>query len=251
MKKVFLIFSLALLSTLSCGIYFFEFKNSKTPDSKTEKLLHEKKDLKLLDGPLVVQDKNNRAIHESNNRFDKKAAIKHKDPIPSPDAQKKASSHPVRSKAVHLPTENKPQKPDNLKKQEASSFKPSTPLKQEFTQKMTAIQIKSKYEPALIKIEHQAYKRLNHLIDLAKNEFLEKEANDRAGSYPYFYNKYSKAASNLEERTDHLFYAELKKMQQDLKENGFPETISNAYAQGYENRKEKLRSKLMKKAAGI
>ncbi|MCJ1908260.1 hypothetical protein [Planococcus ruber] len=117
--------------------------------------------------------------------------------------------------------------------------------------KVTVAQIKQKYEPSLADIENQANSRINGLVSRAKSEYDAKKANGESISYGYFYNKYMSAASELEGRTDTVFYAVLGSMKKELKANGLAESHADSLVSEYEARKEQRKSDLISKATGL
>ncbi|GKW45345.1 hypothetical protein [Planococcus sp. NCCP-2050] len=117
--------------------------------------------------------------------------------------------------------------------------------------KVTVAQIKQKYEPSLADIENQANSRINGLVSRAKSEYDSKKANGESISYGYFYNKYMSAATELEGRTDTVFYAVLGSMKKELKANGLAESHADSLVSEYEARKEQRKSDLISKATGL
>lgn len=117
--------------------------------------------------------------------------------------------------------------------------------------KVTVAQIKQKYEPTMANIEDQANGRINNLISRAKAEYTAKQSAGESISYPYFYNKYMGAATDLEERTDSAFYAVLGAMKRELKSNGLAESHADTLVSEYEERKEARKSSILKQAAGF
>lgn len=117
--------------------------------------------------------------------------------------------------------------------------------------KVTVAQIKQKYEPSLADIENQANSRINGLVGRAKSEYDSKKAKGESISYGYFYNKYMSAASELEGRTDTVFYAVLGSMKKELKANGLAESHADSLVSEYEARKEQRKSDLISKATGL
>lgn len=117
--------------------------------------------------------------------------------------------------------------------------------------KVTVAQIKQKYEPSLADIENQANSRINGLVSRAKSEYDSKKASGESISYGYFYNKYMSAASELEGRTDTVFYAVLGSMKKELKANGLAESHADSLVSEYEARKEQRKSDLISKATGL
>lgn len=116
---------------------------------------------------------------------------------------------------------------------------------------VTVAQIKQKYEPSLSDIENQANARINGLVGRAKSEYNAKKANGESISYGYFYNKYMSAATELEGRTDTVFYAVLGSMKKELKANGLAESHADSLVSEYEARKEQRKSDLISKATGL
>ncbi|WP_052650751.1 hypothetical protein [Planococcus massiliensis] len=117
--------------------------------------------------------------------------------------------------------------------------------------KVTVAQIKQKYEPSLADIESQANSRINGLVSRAKSEYDSKKAKGESISYGYFYNKYMSAATELEGRTDTVFYAVLGSMKKELKANGLAESHADSLVSEYEARKEQRKSDLISKATGL
>ncbi|MDN7244694.1 hypothetical protein [Planococcus shenhongbingii] len=115
------------------------------------------------------------------------------------------------------------------------------------TKRVTVAQIKGKYETSLTRLEDTANARIDGLVNVAKNEYQA----DKSPNYAEYYNKYTKAASDLERNMDAAFYAVVDVMKRDLKAHGFAEAHVKSVVNEYENTKKQRRNALVKKAAGL
>lgn len=118
------------------------------------------------------------------------------------------------------------------------------------TARVTVADIKAKYQPTLSGLEADANAKIGGLINVAKNEYTQ-DSKDGKVSYPYYYNKYMGAATDLEKRMDSAFYAVVDVMKKDLKANGLAEAHTKSVVEEYEATKKQRRSELINKAAGL
>ena len=113
--------------------------------------------------------------------------------------------------------------------------------------RVTVSQIKNRYDTALVGLEDTANDRLNSLVSRAKTEY----QNDDNVSYARYYNKYTSAAEELENRADAAFYAIVAVMERDLEANGLAASHTKSVINEYENKKKQRKNALLKKAAGL
>lgn len=116
---------------------------------------------------------------------------------------------------------------------------------------VTVASIKQKYEPTLADIEGQASSRIGGLIGAAQTEYAQKKAAGESINYAYFYNKYVSAATELENRTDTVFYAVIGSLKSELKANGLAESHAESFVSEYEARKAERKKALLSKASGL
>lgn len=116
---------------------------------------------------------------------------------------------------------------------------------------VTVASIKQKYEPTLADIEGQASSRIGGLIGAAQTEYAQKKAAGENINYAYFYNKYVSAATELENRTDTVFYAVIGSLKSELKANGLAESHAESFVSEYEARKAERKKALLSKASGL
>lgn len=242
MKKYGLLFAAIILLLGGYLAYLFEFKEYNTSDAEVDILTKEEYVIELADGSKIVLDKNGNLIRHITGADGKVTTVDVAGSLPisqvSDGAVASATSENAKSSA------KKGESGNSSKAAESKAAKGKAP-------KASVKDIKNQYEPALANIEEQAYDNLDNLINLAKSEYLEMEANDQKISYPYFYNKYTGAAAKLEERTDKVFNAVMQIMEHDLKMNGHSMEIVESMHKEYKNKKNKLRRDILKETAGL
>jgi hypothetical protein len=244
MKKILLLFGIVLILAAGYLIYLFGFKDYQVADEEVDLITKEEYVIELADGSKIVLDKHGNLIRHLPESDGASATEKPGEGVSSVESNSLAVASAASENEKAGSAEEK-KKNGQLKTKKASN---STEAKKG---KATVKDIQKKYEPAISDIERQANDSLNNLIDAAKEEYFEMEANDQKISYPYFYNKYSAAAATLEKRTDQIFYSLLDIIEQDLKSNGLPATLTESLSKQYENRKDKLRKDVLKKTAGL
>lgn len=242
MKKYGLLVGALILILGGYLAYLFEFKEYNTSDAEVDVLTKEEYVIELADGSKIVLDKNGNLIRHITGKDGKVTTVNVAGSLPiskvSDGAVASATSENANSSA---------QKGDSGNSGKSSDSKAST----EKAPKASVKDIKQQYAPALADIEQQAYDNLDNLINHAKSEYLEMEANDQKISYPYFYNKYTGAAAKLEERTDKVFNAVIQIMEHDLKANGHSTEAVESMHKEYKNKKNKLRRDILKETAGL
>lgn len=113
---------------------------------------------------------------------------------------------------------------------------------------VTVASIKQKYEPVMSSLQSQANSRIDALVGRAYSEYQGKKANGESVNYAYFYNKYTSAASELESRTDKVFYSVISVIEKELVANGYGKTHAQSLISEYEAEKEARRNALIDKA---
>ena len=112
----------------------------------------------------------------------------------------------------------------------------------------TVATIKAKYEPVMTSLQSQANGRIDALVGRAYSEYQGKKASGESINYAYFYNKYTSAASELEGRTDKVFYQVISVMEKELVANGYGKSHADTLISEYEAQKKARRDALLSKA---
>ncbi|WKA50103.1 hypothetical protein QWY22_14515 [Planococcus liqunii] len=232
MKKTLLAASVLLLCASGYLIYLFGFKEYDIADAEVDSITKEEYVIELADGSKIVLDKHGNLMRH----------VEGSDEAIRMEKFRKELSHSETKEIAKTSSSNR-KSSDAIEKYSNPNYKGKG--------KSTVNDIKSKYEPVIADIERQANASLNNLIEVAKNEYFEMEENDQSISYPYFYNKYSAAATELEKRTDQIFYAVIDMMRQELISNDHSISVSKSMEEEYKNRKEKIRRDILKKTAGL
>ena len=97
-------------------------------------------------------------------------------------------------------------------------------------------------------LQAQANGRIDALVGRALAEYQGKKASGESVNYAYFYNKYSSAASELEGRTDTVFYQLISVIEKELESNGYGKSHAQSLVSEYEAQKEARRDALLNKA---
>lgn len=246
MKKFGMVFGIIVIALGAYIAYLFEFKEYDTTDAAVDEVSQEEYVIELADGSKIILDKYGNLIRHVTGDDGKEKIEAFTEGLPYSQISELAvasvssdqkDSHS--SKTQSSAPENKDAKPDAASTEKKAATK------------MTVSKVRAKYDPAIADLEDQAYKNLESLMDLAVSEYLEMEANDQKISYPYFYNKYTAAASKLEQRTDKMFYALIEVMEQELKVHGLSVKSAESMAKEYEDRKAELRRDILKQTAGL
>lgn len=246
MKKFGIAFGIIVIALGAYIAYLFEFKDYDTTDAAVDEVAEEEYVIELADGSKIILDKYGNLIRHVTDEDGTEKIEAFTESFPSTERSDLAVAS---VSSDNSGTKGSKVKTDASGKAAIKSYAAFAGKKA--SKKMTVAQIRAKYDPAIAELEGQAHEKLDALIDLAVSEYLEMEANDQKISYPYFYNKYSSAASKLEERTDKMFYALMEVMKQELKKNGLPAAEAEKMSKEYEDRKNKLRRDILKQTAGL
>lgn len=244
MKKILMLFGIVLICSAGYLIYLFGFKDYNVADAEVDSLTKEEYVIELADGSRIILDAHGNLIRHLQGNDEAVQTEKFREGMPYSET----TDPEVASVSSENGQQTKEQQKSSKEKAEAKKAKNDKKSK---GAKLTEKEVRQNYEPAIADIERQANASLNNLISIAKNEYFEMEANDQKISYPYFYNKYSSAASKLEKRTDEVFYGLMAMMKKDLKANGLPDSLPKSLSKEYENRKDKLRRDILKETAGL
>lgn len=236
MKKILLLAGILLICGSGYLIYLFGFKEYNIADAEVDTITKEEYVIELADGSKIVLDKYGNLIrHLEEDKDEAVRTEKIKEELAD------SESTDLAEVSASKETSKAEKEKDAVTSKQAKAKKAKTTVKD----------IKKKYEPAITDIERQANNSLDNLIEVAKDEYFEMEENDQNISYPYFYNKYSAAATKLEKRTDKIFYAVMEMMEKDLKSNNLPLSLSKSMSKEYEKRKVKIRNDILKNTAGL
>lgn len=246
MKKIGMVLGIIIIALGAYTAYLFEFKEYDTKDAAVDEVAKEEYVIELADGSKIILDKYGNLIRHvtGEDGIEKIEAFTEGLPYTEISDLAVASVSSENKGTNGLQTKTDAGGNTAVKSIAALAGKNSK-------DKMTVGDVRAKYDPAIADLEAQAHQKLEELIDLALSEYLEMEANDQKISYPYFYNKYSSAASKLEGRTDKMFYALMEVMKQELKIHGLPTAETESMSKEYEDRKNKVRRDILKQTAGL
>lgn len=116
-------------------------------------------------------------------------------------------------------------------------------------QEVTAENIKNDFQPKLNELEKQVNVRIDELIENAVTEYQEQVESGEAVSFVQLYQKYTKAAEELEKKTDEAFQEIYSDYQNELKTNGLNPTEAEDLKKQYEETKESIRTNLLREVA--
>ncbi|WP_028783795.1 hypothetical protein [Thalassobacillus devorans] len=116
-------------------------------------------------------------------------------------------------------------------------------------QEVTVENIKNDFQPKLNKLEKQVNVRIDQLIENAIAEYQEQVESGEPVSFVQLYQKYTRAAEALEEKTDEAFQEIYSDYQSELKTNGFSPTEAEDLKRQYEETKESIRTNLLREVA--
>ncbi|MFC7371133.1 hypothetical protein ACFQPF_05540 [Fictibacillus iocasae] len=129
-----------------------------------------------------------------------------------------------------------------------SDYKVKVPKKVEKPKPATEQEIIAKYTPAFEGLEAEADSKIVQVVEVAKNEYIQKKNAGDTISYKYFALKYKSAAATLEETTDNAFYEIYNSMSDELRKNGHSNTSLQQFRDTYEAKKEAREKEILKKA---
>ncbi|SEA37693.1 hypothetical protein SAMN05421743_104161 [Thalassobacillus cyri] len=116
-------------------------------------------------------------------------------------------------------------------------------------QEVTAENIKNDFQPKLNELEKQVNVRIDELIENAVTEYQEQVESGEAVSFVQLYQKYTKAAEELEKKTDEAFQEIYSDYQNELKTNGLSPAEAEDLKKQYEETKENIRTNLLREVA--
>lgn len=237
-------------------LYEFKFKTYDVADPEVDQIIDEGYEIELPDGTSmkIAGDGTIREGKNTANAEGQEDPAKEKQDEEVPEASA-AVKDPVKE-PVKEPVKDSSTAAKQPEKEEAAITKepvPAKPTKPQTTnppaaKPVTAESIKEKYRGALVSLQQQAEVRVDHLVDAAKQEYVQKKANGEKISAGYFYAKYMGSSDSLESSTDGAFENLMKVVEADLTANGFKKSEAQSFRDEYNQTKEDLRSSLMKKA---
>jgi hypothetical protein len=111
---------------------------------------------------------------------------------------------------------------------------------------MTVAKIKGNYRIRFKDLQTKANRKMDTIINNAKQDYNQRKSNGGSISYLYFYFKYYGAVQSLEDQTDHSFNVIYDSLKHDLKKNGYDTTNANEFKVAYEKAKSSRRASLLK-----
>lgn len=289
-KKIVMVLAILLLSVAGYLLYIFQFKEYETADENVDKVVQEEYKVELPDGSTIILDKEGNVVEDSNAVATTEDATTEEatesdtatsgstsntpsagdtsagDSVTTTPGTGHSSSNGSSSDQTSgsknssgtagstgsatgdSDSETGSGSSDTGSSNTGSADKESAGTE---TGGVTVASIKQKYEPTLADIEGQATSRINGLIGAAQSEYATKKGNGENINYAYFYNKYMGAATELENRTDTVFYAVIGSLKNDLKANKFAASHVDSFISEYEARKEARKKELISKASGM
>ncbi|MFG6120017.1 hypothetical protein [Thalassobacillus sp. B23F22_16] len=116
-------------------------------------------------------------------------------------------------------------------------------------EEITKETIKDNFEPKFEELEKQVNLQVDQLIQDAVTDYQEQIQSGKEGSLIQLYQKYTKAAQELEDKTDEAFLQIYNEYQEELKVNGYSTTDADDLKAQYEETKETIRSNLLREVA--
>ncbi|GGC83208.1 hypothetical protein GCM10007216_12260 [Thalassobacillus devorans] len=116
-------------------------------------------------------------------------------------------------------------------------------------EEITKETIKDNFEPKFEELEKQVSLQVDQLIQDAVTDYQEQIQSGKEGSLIQLYQKYTKAAQELEDKTDEAFLQIYNEYQDELKANGFNSSEADGMKVQYEETKETIRSNLLREVA--
>lgn len=264
-KKIVLVLTGILIAVAAYLIYVFQFKEYDTADSEVSEITRETYKIDLPDGSFIVLDEDGNLIESdgngsiptsgntnSNDSSSSENGSGTSGNSGSSDSSSGNSSNGTSGSSTSSggtgnnssgstgSTGNSGGSSGSGSNNGGSTGTPATTA--------TVASIKQKYEPVMGSLQSQANGRIDALVGRAINEYQTKKANGESINYAYFYNKYSSAASELEGRTDKVFYQIISVIEKELKANGLAESHAQSFVSQYEAEKEARRDALLNKA---
>lgn len=226
-------------------IYIFQFKEYDIADKEVAEITEETYKLELPDGSAIELDKDGNVLESEDTTSGTKTADSSNSSAVSTSSNETSESD-SESTAGSSSDSSKNGSSSNSGSSNSGSTE-TTPSNSE-TEKVTVAAIKGKYSPTMSSLQSQANGRINALIGRAIEEYQNKKANGDSVNYAYFYNKYTSAATELEGRTDTVFYQVVGVIEKELVANGYSKSHSQSFVESYETAKEDRRSALLDKA---
>lgn len=250
-KQIAIGLSVVFLAIAGYLVYTFEFKDYDTADEEVDKITKDEIEVDLPDDSTITVDEDGEVTTEEKDKEDEEKDEKTTEDT-STDTGSTGSTNGGGASTVTAANNSTSSSATPAK---ASASNSSSNNNTSYNNnnasngsgRVTVSQIKNRYDTALVGLEDTANDRLNSLVSRAKTEY----QNDDNVSYARYYNKYTSAAEELENRADAAFYAIVAVMERDLEANGLAASHTKSVINEYENKKKQRKNALLKKAAGL
>ena len=263
-KKISLIVVVLLIAIASYLLYLFQFKEYDTADSEVAEITRETYKLELPDGSTLELDEEGNIIeadtstadasgNETTNVDSGDGTSTSDGTTSSTDSGASGNSSKETSSGSGNSTAGSSSDSGNGSSSNGNSTSGGTTGSgssngNNTESGVTVATIKGKYEPVMSNLQAQANGRIDALVGRALAEYQGKKASGESVNYAYFYNKYSSAASELEGRTDKVFYQLISVIEKELEANGYGKSHAQSLVSEYEAQKEARRNALLDKA---
>jgi len=261
-KKILLALGAIVLAAAGYLLYIFQFKEYDVADEEVDEITKETYKIEMPDGSIVEFDEDGNMIESDSNGSiissdDTVASAAERDDADSSNSSSDSSNNNSGSSngssngssSSNDSSSNGGNSSSNTGSSSGnagggtSGNTGGTP-----SQDVTVAAIKDKYMPVMNQLSSQANSRIDALVGRAVSEYQTKKSSGESVDYGYFYNKYTSAASELEGRTDKVFYQMIGIVEKELEKNGFSKSHAQSMVSEYEAAKEQRRKALLDKA---
>lgn len=262
-KKILLAFTVVVLAAAGYLLYIFKFKEYDVADEEVAEITKETYKIEMPDGSVIEFDEEGNMVESNGSKVssdDLVASAAERDDTDASTSSTDGSSNDSNSSQDSDGNDSTSTNGSDWNSSSNGSSSNggssngnsgggtsgntgNTP-----SQEVTVAAIKEKYMPVMNQLSAQANSRIDALVGRAVSEYQTKVANGESVNYGYFYNKYMSAASELEGRTDVVFYQMVSVVEKELEKNGFSKSHAKSFISEYEASKEARRKALLDKA---
>ncbi|MHC0037893.1 hypothetical protein [Pseudoneobacillus sp. C159] len=256
-KYVLAILLVLIIGTAGTVYYFINIKTYDVADEQIDEIIETEYDIVLPDDIVVDEpmDSNNSTENgiststDKGQQEDKTGDSSSNNTNNQPTTNSSKTNKPTSQTTTGGKSSTTSTNSNNANKSTSGQDKPSqTDNSTEAPVEVTVKNIKDKFRPVFKSLESQANGKIDALMSRAFNEYQQKKENGESISYSYFYQKYTSAGRDLENKTDGAFNYIYKALENDLQKHGYSVSHAKPFREQYEETKKDREAALFNKA---
>jgi hypothetical protein len=254
-KYILAILLVLIIGAAGTAYYFLNIKTYDVADEKIDEIIETEYEIELPDD--IVIDEPVETDHSTENGTSTDESQQDENSVDSNNTTNNQSTSESETSEGKSNSQTTTTGKSNSTTGKTSNSKPTATNQDKSGQKETSTEapvevtvknIKDKFRPVFKSLESQANGKIDALVARAFGEYQQKKENGESISYSYFYQKYTSAGRDLENKTDAAFNYIYKALEKDLQKHGYSVSHAKPFREQYEETKRDREAALFNKA---